>query len=150
MATCGHSEFIKTPPTFDFLAKTFPRIKPDLNLDRTVPRCRLCDLIAAQQREDEAVSEKYTKPIREIEKDIRNTQDLISRGIGKEHKDELERLLAQMRKRFDEAFRVREAKIAEAWIAHFTIWGPGEGPELPNEVSDEKPRIKIKDSALKK
>jgi hypothetical protein len=142
MATCGHSEFIKIPPTLGFLTKTFPRIKPDSTIDRTVPRCRLCDLIAAQQREDEAVSETYTRPIRETEKDIRNTQDLISRDIGKEYKDELEPLLAQMRKRLDQAFRTREAKIAEAWIRHFAIWGPGEGPDLPNEVfveGDEKP-----------
>lgn len=136
MATCGHTDFIQVPPKLESLIEKFPWIPPNNEIDRSIPRCRLCDLIAAQIREDEAVSAANMRPIWKAEKDIRHTESLIHRGIGKE---ELESALPGLRKTLDEALEARDEKIIEAWRKHWSIWGPaGEGPEPINEISWEE------------
>lgn len=136
MATCGHADFIQVPPKLESLIEKFPRLAPNNEIDRSVPRCRLCDLIAAQIREDEAVSPTNMHPVWKAEKDIRHTESLIQRGIGKA---ELESALPGLRKILDEAIKARDEKIIEAWYKHWAIWGPaGEGPEPVNEISWEE------------
>lgn len=96
-----------------------------------MPRCKLCDLIAAQQREDKAVSNAYTRPIRDAKEHIKTAEDLVRRGFRDE---ELLALLPEMRKTLSKAIKIQGEAIAQAWEEHWTIWGRDEGPELPNVV----------------
>jgi hypothetical protein len=152
MAHCGHENcYIDLPPTLEFLVENFPLITPNETLDRSISRCRLCDLIATNGRQDQAVypPPTFTNPIDGIRRHIALTEQLIGEGIRKE---ELETSLPLMKKALGDEIRATDQMILEAWAGHWAIWGPGEGPDLEDEyVVEENPKapLKIRGSASK-
>jgi hypothetical protein len=145
MATCGHEDcYISLPPTLESLIENFPIITPNETLDRSIPRCRLCDLITAGTREDQAAypPPTFTNPIEGIRRHIALTEQLIGDNIRKE---ELEASLPLMKKALEDEIRATDQRILEAWAGHWAIWGPGEGPDLENEyVVEENPKAPLK------
>jgi hypothetical protein len=124
------------PPTLAFLVENAHAITPNQDIDRSIPRCKLCDLLAAQQRADHADKPPptYESLINKIERDIKLTQDLISEGI---RKDELEKALEVMKKHRDDAVMATDLRIAAAWREYWAIWGHGDGPERANEYYED-------------
>jgi len=145
MTSCGHEAcYVDLPPTLEFLVENFPAITPSETLDRSIPRCRLCDLIEAKCREDQAVypPPTFTNAIDRIREHIATTEQLICEGIRKE---ELETSLPLMNKALDDEIRATDQRILEAWAGHWAIWGPGEGPDLENEYKvEEKSKAPLK------
>jgi len=135
-STCGHSQFIFLPPTLAFLVENVHAITPNQDIDRSVPRCKLCDLLAAQQRADLADKPPPTfeSLVDKIERDIKLTQDLIGEGI---RKDELEKALEVMKKQLNDAVMATDLRIAAAWKEYWAIWGHGDGPDRINEYYDD-------------
>ncbi len=139
---CGHSpEFIKLPPPFQTLIRDFPRITAYKGLDRSIPRCKLCDLIAAQIRADkvEYPPPTYKSPVDELEKQIKLAEKMIAEG---KQKEELEETLPEMKKKLADSIRDMDKGILQAWKEHWGIWGPGEGPEMEDELVVEEPNEK--------
>jgi hypothetical protein len=137
MTTCGHDEcYTFTPPTLEFMLETFPSIVPNETINRSVPRCRLCDLIATGTRESAAVypPPTYSSPIEGLQKHIASAEQLIAESIRKE---ELEATLPSMKQILADEMRATELRMLEAWKGHWAIWGPGEGPEMSNEYVEE-------------
>jgi hypothetical protein len=130
-SACGHSRFIFLPPTLAFLVEKSHAITPNQDIDRSVPRCKLCDLLATQEQLDLADKESL---VDKIEKDIKLTKDLISEGI---RKDELEKALDVMKKQRDDAVMATDLKIAAAWKESWAIWGHGDGPDRANEYYED-------------
>jgi hypothetical protein len=151
MELCGHEEcYITLPPTLEFLTENFPLITPNGTLDRSILRCRLCDLITANAREEQAAypPPTFTNPIPEIRRHIKLTEQLISEDIRKE---ELEASLPLMMKTLEDEISSTDMRIMEAWMGHWAIWGPGEGPDLENEyVAEEEPELENEDSVEEK
>jgi hypothetical protein len=135
-STCGHSKFMFLPPTLAFLVENAHAITANQDMDRSIPRCKLCDLLAAQQRADHADKPPptYESLVDKIERDIKLTQDLISEGI---RKDELEKALEVMKKQRDDAVMATDLRIAAAWREYWAIWGHGDGPERANEYYED-------------
>ncbi len=137
--TCGHSaEFTKLPPPFETLVRDFPRITAFKGLDRSTPRCKLCDLIAAQIRADkvEYPPPTFKSPVDELEKQIKLAEELIAGGKQKEKSEET---LPEMRKKLADSIRDMDRGILRAWKEHWGIWGPGEGPEMEDDLVVEEP-----------
>jgi hypothetical protein len=131
-STCGHSSFIFLPPTLAFLVENVHAITPNQDIDRSVPRCKFCDLLAAQERANQADKPPPTHEslVDKLDRDIKLTQDLISEGI---RKDELEKALEVMKKQLDDAVMATDLRIAGAWKEYWAVWGHGEGPDRANE-----------------
>ncbi|PMD67435.1 uncharacterized protein K444DRAFT_15715 [Hyaloscypha bicolor E] len=142
MATCGHEEcFVATPPTLAFMLENFPVVTLDPTIDHSIPRCRLCDLIAARARETAAVypPPTYSSAIERLQNHIASTEQMIGEGIRKE---ELEATLPSMKQMLADEIWATELRMLEAWKGHWAIWGHGEGPEMPDEyvlVEEEEP-----------
>ncbi|KAE9369727.1 hypothetical protein N431DRAFT_493499 [Stipitochalara longipes BDJ] len=137
MGTCGHEEcYISTPPVLEFMLEEFPLVIPNEIIDRSIPRCKLCDLIAASTRESTAVypPPTYSSPIEGLQNHIASAEQLIGEGIRKE---ELEATLPSMKQILADEIRATELRMLEVWKEHWAIWGPGEGPEVPNEYPTE-------------
>ena len=50
--TCDHNEaFFIHPPALSVLNGNFPDLAPNAMIDRTIRRCKLCDLFAATQEQ---------------------------------------------------------------------------------------------------
>jgi hypothetical protein len=138
MGTCGHEEcYISTPPTLQFMLEDFPLITPNETIDRSIPRCRLCDLIAASTRESAAVfpPPTYASPIEGLQNHIASAEQLIAEGIQNE---ELEKTLPSMKQMLADEIKATELRMVEVWKEYWAIWGPGEGPEIPNEYPVEE------------
>jgi hypothetical protein len=136
-STCGHSECFRfIPPTLAFIVENFPTITPNQDLDRSVPRCKLCDLIAAQERADyaEMPSPTYTSSMIKITNDIKDAQQLIDQDIRKE---ELQKALVVIKQKREDAIVITDLKIAAAWKEHWAIWGPGDGPDREDDETIE-------------
>jgi hypothetical protein len=142
MATCGHEDcFVATPPTLTFMLENFSVVTPDPTIDRSIPRCRLCDLIAARTRETAAVHPPptYSSAIERLQNHITSAEQMIGEGIRKE---ELEATLPSMKQMLANEIWATELRMLDAWKGHWAIWGPGEGPEMPDEyvlVEEEEP-----------
>ena len=138
MVTCGHEEcYISTPPAVEFMLEDFPVITPNETIDRSIPRCRLCDLIAASSRESTAVypPPTYSSAIEGLQNHIASAEQLIVEGIRKE---ELESTLPSMKQMLADEINATELRMLEAWKEHWAIWGPGERPEILNEYPAEE------------
>ena len=101
--------------TLAFLVENVHAITPNQDIDRSVPRCKLCDLLAAQQRADLAdkLPPTFESLVDKIERDITLTQDLIGEGI---RKDELEKALEVMKKQLNDA-------VMEGILGDLGSWG---------------------------
>ena len=144
MATCGHEEsFIESPPSLEIMVKNYPLIALNEEIDRSTPRCRLCDLTAATSRESAAVypPPTFSSRIEDLQHHIALAEQLIAEGIRKE---ELEATLASIQKMLTDEIFATGNRMLEAWKEHWAIWGLGEGPEMPNvyleEVVEEESR----------
>jgi hypothetical protein len=138
MDDCGHLEcFISTPPTLEFLLETFPLITPDKVIDRSIPRCRLCDLLGTRTRETAAVypPPTYLSAIERLQKYIASTEKLITEGV---RKAELEATLPSMKQMLADEIKVTELRLLEAWKGHWAIWGAGDGPDVSDEYIEEE------------
>lgn len=138
---CGHEEcYITLPPTLEFMIENFPLITPIEEIDRSIPRCRLCDLIAANAREQEAAypPPTFTNPIPGLRRHIKVTEQLVSEDVQKEEVEALGASLPLIRQTLEDEIKVTDQRILEAWMSHWAIWGPGEGPDLENEYAVEQ------------
>jgi hypothetical protein len=138
MATCGHEEcFIESPPSLEFMAENYPLTAPNEEIDRSTPRCRLCDLTAASTRESAAVypPPTFSSRIEALQHHIVSAEQLIAEGIRKE---ELEATLPSIQKILTDEIFATQNRILEAWKEHSAIWGLGEGPEMPNVYLEEQ------------
>jgi hypothetical protein len=135
-STCGHSSFTFLPPTLAFLVENVHAITPNQDIDRSTPRCKFCDLLAAQERANHADKPPPTHEslVDKLDRDIKLTQDLISEGI---RKDELEKALEVMKKQLDDAVMATDLRVAEAWKEYWAIWGHGEGLDRENEYYED-------------
>jgi hypothetical protein len=133
-STCGHSKFKFLPPTLSFLVENF--ITPNQDIDRSILRCKLCDLLATQERANHADKPPPTHEslVDKIDRDIKLMRDLISEGI---RKDELEKTLEVMEKQLDDAVMATDLKITAAWKEYWAIWGHGDGPDRANEYYED-------------
>jgi hypothetical protein len=138
MVTCGHEEcFIESPPSLESMAENYPLIAPNEEIDRSTPRCRLCELTAASSRESAAVYPPsiFSRRIEVLQRHIASAEQLIAEGIRKE---ELEATLPSIQKMFTDEIFATQNRIVEAWKEHWAIWGLGEGPEMPNVYLEEQ------------
>ncbi|KUJ10713.1 uncharacterized protein LY89DRAFT_689357 [Mollisia scopiformis] len=129
MAACNHEKtYSKTPPSLRFLSHNFPYIIPNQALNRFVSRCKLCDLIAAQDR---ATIAENPPPginmVEGLERDIDLIEEMIAAGIATKQEEED---LGGLRKELENAIMFTNLRIDEAWLPYWEIWGPGDGPEL--------------------
>jgi hypothetical protein len=123
------------------MLENFPVVTLDPTIDRSIPRCRLCDLIAARARETAAVypPPTYSSAIERLQNHIASTEQMIGEDIRKE---ELEATLPSMKQMLADEIWATELRMLEAWKGHWAIWGHGEGPEMPDEyvlVEEEEP-----------
>lgn len=138
MATCGHEEcFIDSPPSLEFMAEYYPLITPNEEIDRSIPRCRLCDLTAASAGESAAVYSHptFSSRVEALQRYITSVEQLIAERIRKE---ELEAILPSIQKMLTDEISATENRMLEAWKEHWAIWGLGEGPEMPNVYLEEQ------------
>lgn len=128
MSSCGHSStFSFLPPTLDFLAENFPSVVADRDIDRSLLRCRLCDLIETQAQADIVeAAPPGQETIENIEKEINRVKELLAGGKIKE---DLTNVLPMLKEKLASAVRAADARIEEVWKAHWAVWGPGEGPD---------------------
>lgn len=137
MATFSHEKiYIKVPPTILFLEEEFPYILPNQTLDRSLPRCKLCDLIAAQNR---AIVAENPPPginvVEETENNITMVEEMIEAGIATKQDEED---LVELKRELEDAIMLMNLRIHEAWLPYWEIWGPGYGPEvLLNTILDD-------------
>jgi hypothetical protein len=118
------------------MLENFPLTTPNETIDRSMSRCRLCDLIATSTRESAGVypPPTYSSPIEGLQKHIASAEQLIAEGIRKE---ELEATLPSMKQMLTDEMKATELRMLEAWKRHWAVWGPGEGPEMSNEYVEE-------------
>jgi len=141
-AYCTHP--LTRPPTIDFLLTAFPNITPLYTLDRSIPRCKHCDIIAAHRRaiDAELPPPTYTNPVTQIEKDIEDAKILIGMGVRRK---ELEEALPRMKSKWVDAITKRDDRIREAWREYWGIWGLEKGQDgtwkvfLPIDIWDGNP-----------
>lgn len=125
------------PPSLDFMTETFPYILPNKTLDRTIPRCKLCDLIAA---DDRAATAQNPPPGSNIKEDIEHAIAAIEKRTteGKATEQDKEDMAA-LEKDLDDVIWLTELRIHEAWLPHWEIWGPAfekieDEPEEPQRL----------------
>jgi hypothetical protein len=129
MASCTHEKiYLKPPPPAEFITQNYPYIHPNLKLNRTIPRCKLCDLIKAQDR---AIIAENPPPginiVERIKHDIDLIEEMIAAGISTKQDEED---LVDMKVELDNAIALANVRIHEAWLPYWDIWGPGDGPSL--------------------
>ncbi|KAF7918886.1 uncharacterized protein EAE98_009664 [Botrytis deweyae] len=114
------------PPAFAYIALKFPRIRASLDCDRTLPRCKDCDRVAAEKRAADAILPPpyYINPVAQIKKQIDLTQELIKAGVRRE---ELEMELPALMKEGLLRLQNRDANIRSAWHEYWEIWGWQQG-----------------------
>jgi hypothetical protein len=119
------------------MAENYPLIAPNEEIDRSTPRCRLCDLTAANAREAAAVypPPTFSSRVEALQRHIASAEQLIAEGIRKE---ELEAILPSIQKMLTDEISATENRMLEAWKEHWAIWGLGEGPEMPNVYLEEQ------------
>lgn len=128
MATCGHkTNFSFLPPSLDKFAKNFPDLLPDLDIDRTILRCRLCDLIDTEAEADRAAL-KAKRTIVDIEARLAEANQGIV--TWEDPADFIPRLLQER----SDTLRGMDQKIREVWEKFWAVWGPGEGPNRLGDV----------------
>ncbi|KAL2074015.1 hypothetical protein VTL71DRAFT_7793 [Oculimacula yallundae] len=131
MSSCGHSTvFCFLPPTLPFLQDNFPTLVPDLSINRSHLRCRLCDLIDTQAQANIA---EAGPPGQETEKDIEKQISELKEAIAEGIETGTESALPRLQKKLNCAVKATDQRIVEAWKAHWAIWGPGEGPDREDE-----------------
>lgn len=136
MATCNHeTTYLQVPPSLKFLVQNYPHIVPHQTLDRSTPRCKLCDLISAHERATIAENPPpYINAVEQIERDIELIDKLVTADVAtKQDKEDLTVLHDQLR----DAIMLADIRIQEAWYPYWAIWGPGDGPEVLDTVFDD-------------
>ena len=134
MSSCGHSTtFCFLPPTLAFLKENFPSLPSDKSVDRSLLRCRLCDLIETQYAADLAEIGPPDLPKEaDIEKQIADLKHAITEGI----KTDTENALPKLQRKLSSAVRATDERILEVWLRYWGVWGPGDGPKRgDDEVS---------------
>ena len=134
MSSCGHSTtFCFLPPTLTFLKENFPSLPSDKSIDRSLLRCRLCDLIDTQYAADLAEIGPPDLPKEDdIEKQIVNLKQAITEGT----KTDTENALPKLQRKLSAAVRATDERILEVWLRYWGVWGPGDGPKRgDDEVS---------------
>lgn len=137
MSSCGHSTtFCFLPPTLTFLKENFPSLPSDKSIDRSLLRCRLCDLIDTQYAADLAEIGPPDLPQEaDIEKQIADLKQAITEGT----KTDTENALPKLQRKLSAAVRATDERILEVWLRYWGIWGPGDGPKRgDDEVSGEE------------
>ncbi|KAH6682526.1 hypothetical protein B0J14DRAFT_694013 [Halenospora varia] len=136
--TCGHcTQCLQKPPSVMFLLVNCPGVEIDYDLDRTVPRCKQCNLIATYNKTVEPIiSAPGAKSARMIEKDIDRALELMDDGmLDQATRTRLREALPAMEQKLWEAKRAGEKKHEEIWNKHWGIWGKGkfeiENPPRP-------------------
>lgn len=127
MAKCPYcSHELTLPPSLPMLFQNHPNTTPDGTLNRSVPRCKHCDLSAANKRaiDAECPPPTYQNPIKKVEQQIEQAKSLIEHGI---RKDDLLRILPNMEKKRVELVGERDRGIRRAWDEYWGIWGMEEG-----------------------
>ncbi len=70
----------------------------------------------------------------------------MRQDVQKEEVKDLEASLPLMKQTLEDETRATDLRILEAWMEHWAIWGPGEGPDLENEyVAEETIELEIED-----
>ncbi|CAL3971611.1 unnamed protein product [Diplocarpon coronariae] len=131
MSSCGHgSSFTFLPPKLGFLIENFPCNFADPVLDRALLRCRLCD---GQETQEHAnfVEAEGLELIAGLETRISETKDLLKSGKAKE---DLVDVLPQLTRKLRAAIKNMDMKILDCWKSYWAVWGPGDGPEMDNEM----------------
>ncbi|KAE8442023.1 hypothetical protein EG329_003924 [Mollisiaceae sp. DMI_Dod_QoI] len=137
MATCKHEQtYMKVPPTLNFLVQNFPYVPPNQTLDRSIPRCKLCDLILAQDRANVAENPPpHINVVEGIESNISLIEEMITAGIATNQDEED---LVELKKELEDAIMLTDIRIQEAWMPYWAIWGPDVGPPvLPDNLFDD-------------
>jgi hypothetical protein len=70
-----------------------------------------------------------------LQNHIASAEQLIAEGIQNE---ELEKTLPSMKQMLADEIKATELRMVEVWKEYWAIWGPGEGPEIPNEYPVEE------------
>ncbi|KAG4416390.1 hypothetical protein IFR04_010436 [Cadophora malorum] len=135
MSSCGHStSFCFLPPTLTFLKENFASLPSDKSIDRSLLRCRLCDLIDTQYAADLAeIGPPYLPKEADIEKQIVDLKQAITEGT----KTDTENALPKLQRKLSAAVRANDERILEVSGAEsgeeddFNI-------EFPPEETDSK------------
>lgn len=125
---CDHPLIM--PPAFAYIALKFPRIRPSLNCDLKLPRCKDCDQAAVEKGAADSILPPpyYINPVAQIKKQIDLTQELIKAGVRRE---ELEMELPALMKEGMLRLQKRDANIRGAWQGYWEIWGWEQGQPRP-------------------
>lgn len=136
---CNHDyQFIVLPPSIEFMTQNFPNISPNLLLDHSIPRCKLCDLSDAQEMfellrmPDEAYRNIAPNMFNYIKGKIKSTEYWFSTGVRKE---ETEKALVEWKQKRADAISAKKS-IENTWNECWSIWGLAElHIEIPSEAS---------------
>lgn len=128
---CGHTDFITLPPTMDFLVEHVTNINLDLSIDRTIPRCKLCDLIRTTEQAD--------KEDHGFKESTRDHIIFTGRQISDDEYDpEMKASLVQcLPKIIDHHEAVRKIQVdaqLTIWKKYWGIWGHVDGPDREDEI----------------
>ena len=100
MTTCPACEHTLTlPPSINYILTHYPgSVKPLHGINRRIPRCKHCDLMAANNKaiDAEFPPPSHENPVVQIEKHIEEAKRLIEEDV---RKDEMEAALMRMRER---------------------------------------------------
>ena len=124
MTTCRTCERALTlPPPLAYLLKNYPDVVPRYGINRAIPRCKHCDLVAANKRaiDAEMPPPKYKNPATQIERHMEEARRFIVQGI---RKVEMEAALVRMEERRREVLMKRDRDIKTVWEEYWGIWGP--------------------------
>ena len=123
---CNHEpQFVVLPPSIEFLTQEHSDTAPNLLLDRTIPRCKLCDLCDAREMfdllkmPDEAYHNIAPEMFSYIEEKIKSAGILLGKGVKK---TETEKTLAEWKQMRANAIAARKS-IENTWSDVWGIWG---------------------------
>lgn len=118
---CSHStDLHDLPPDLNVIASKSPALKLHRKLDRSIQRCRLCDLLVANNRQADAQSPGGLWVTASIDNEIRIAEELIEQGV---RRDELKAALPRMNRERDRLIRAMEKGVRTAWEEYWAIWG---------------------------
>ncbi|KAH7396025.1 hypothetical protein BKA64DRAFT_75336 [Cadophora sp. MPI-SDFR-AT-0126] len=136
MSSCGHSTtFCFLPPTLTFLKENFPSLPRDTSIDRSLLRCRLCDLVDTQYAADLA---EIGPPNLENEVDLQKQIADLKQAITEGSQTDTENALPKLQRKLSDVVRATDERIIEVWMRYWAVWGPGDGPQRGDEEFGEE------------
>lgn len=108
------------PPGINHLSCMCPGIPLDYDLDRSIRRCKLCDLLAVEQLIAANGPHRSRNSMAKIERDIILAEQLIRDKVRSE---ELLTVLPMMKRERLDTFNNLDSLARSAWSQFWSVWG---------------------------